>query len=68
MPLTQECPLKQQTYMNLHRPPPIRDIDTVVACRFSLSHAAPRRLGNRRADFESDLRHLLHGHSPEGPF
>ena len=42
------------------RPDLIRDIDTVVANYFSLSYAAPRWFGNRRADFESDLRHLLH--------
>jgi len=41
------------------RPDLIRDIDTVVANYFSLSYAAPRWFGNRRADFESDLRHLL---------
>jgi SAM-dependent methyltransferase len=50
------------------RPDLLRDIDTVVANYFSLSYAAPRWFGNRRADFESDLRHLLHEHSPDGLF
>ena len=50
------------------RPDLIRDIDTVVANCFSLSYAAPRWFGNRRADFEADLRHLLHEHSPDGLF
>ena len=50
------------------RPDLVRDIDTVVANYFSLSYAAPRWFGNRRADFEADLRHLLHEHSPDGLF
>jgi len=50
------------------RPGLIEDVDTVVAGCFSLSYAAPRWFGNRRADFESDLRHLLHECSPEGLF
>jgi ubiquinone/menaquinone biosynthesis C-methylase UbiE len=50
------------------RPDLIADIDTVVASYFSLSYAAPRWFGNRRADFESDLRHLLHEDSPDGLF
>jgi ubiquinone/menaquinone biosynthesis C-methylase UbiE len=50
------------------RPDLIRDIDTVVASYFSLSYAAPRWFGNRRAGFESDLRHLLHEYSPDGLF
>jgi hypothetical protein len=50
------------------RPDLIVDIDTVVASYFSLSYAAPRWFGDRRADFESDLRHLLHEHSPDGLF
>jgi SAM-dependent methyltransferase len=50
------------------RPDLIRDIDTVVANYFSLSYAAPRWFGNRRADFEADLRHLLHEYSPDGLF
>ncbi len=50
------------------RPDLIADIDTVVASYFSLSYAAPRWFGNRRADFEADLRHLLREHSPDGLF
>ena len=50
------------------RPDLIRDIDTVVANHFSLSYAAPRWFGNRRADFEADLRDLLREHSPDGLF
>jgi SAM-dependent methyltransferase len=50
------------------RPDLIRDTDTVVASCFSLSYAAPRWFENRRADFESDLRHVLREHSPDGLF
>jgi ubiquinone/menaquinone biosynthesis C-methylase UbiE len=50
------------------RPDLIADVDTVVAKYFSLSYAAPRWFGNRRAGFESDLRHLLRDHSPDGLF
>jgi ubiquinone/menaquinone biosynthesis C-methylase UbiE len=50
------------------RPDLISDIDTVVANVFSLSYAAPRWFGDRRADFESDLRRLLYEHSPDGLF
>ena len=50
------------------RPDLIADIDTVVASYFSLSYAAPRWFGNRRAGFESDLRHLLREYSPDGLF
>ena len=50
------------------RPDLVRDIDTVVANCFSLSYAAPRWFGDRRADFEADLRHLLLAHSPNGLF
>jgi SAM-dependent methyltransferase len=50
------------------RPDLIADIDTVVASYFSLSYAAPRWFGDRRADFESDLRHLLREYSPDGLF
>jgi ubiquinone/menaquinone biosynthesis C-methylase UbiE len=48
------------------RPDLVRDIDTVVANYFSLSYAAPRWFGDRRADFEADLRHLLLEYSPSG--
>ncbi len=50
------------------RPDLIRDIDTVVANYFSLSYSAPRWFGNRRADFEADLRHLLYEQSPDDLF
>jgi ubiquinone/menaquinone biosynthesis C-methylase UbiE len=50
------------------RPDLIRDIDTIVASYFSLSYAAPRWFGDRRADFEYDLRHLLREYSPDGLF
>jgi len=50
------------------RPDLVRDIDTVVANCFSLSYAAPRWFGDRRADFEADLRHLLLEYSPNGLF
>jgi ubiquinone/menaquinone biosynthesis C-methylase UbiE len=46
----------------------ISDIDTVVANVFSLSYAAPRWFGDRRAEFEADLRHLLHECSPDDLF
>src|ERR1700685_3125897 len=45
------------------RPDLIRDIDTAVANYFSMSYAAPRLFGDRRADYEADLRRLLHEHS-----
>jgi ubiquinone/menaquinone biosynthesis C-methylase UbiE len=50
------------------RPDVISDIDTVVAFCFSLSYAAPRLFGDRRAQFEADLRLLLLDHSPTGLF
>ena len=50
------------------RPDLIRDIDTVVANFFSLSYAAPRWFGSRRAEFEADLRRLLYEESPDGLF
>lgn len=50
------------------RPDLVRDVDAVVANYFSLSWAAPRLFGNRRADFEADLRDLLLKHSPDGLF
>jgi len=50
------------------RPDLIRDVDTVVANYFSMSYAAPRLFGDRRAEFEADLRHLLYEHSPTGHF
>ena len=50
------------------RPDLVRDIDTVVANYFSMSYAAPRLFGDRRAEFEADLRRLLREHSPTGLF
>ena len=50
------------------RPDLIRDIDTVVANYFSLSYAAARLFGDRRDEFESELRGLLREHSPLGLF
>jgi precorrin-6B methylase 2 len=50
------------------RPDLIRDVDTVVANYFSMSYAAPRLFGNRRDDYEADLRQLLHEHSSTGLF
>jgi SAM-dependent methyltransferase len=50
------------------RPDLIRDLDVVVANFFSLSYAAPRLFGDRRDEFESDLRQLLLEHSPTGLF
>lgn len=46
----------------------VKNIDTVVANYFSLSYAAPRWFGSRRADFESDLRRLLRERSADGLF
>jgi hypothetical protein len=50
------------------RPDLIKDLDAVVANYFSMSYAAPRLFGNRRADFEADLRRLLLERSPDGLF
>jgi SAM-dependent methyltransferase len=50
------------------RPDLVRNIDTVVANYFSMSYAAPRLFGNRRDEFEADLRRLLHDNSPSGLF
>ena len=50
------------------RPDIVRDTDSVVAGYFSMSWAAPRHFGDRRGRFESELRALLHAHSPEGLF
>ena len=50
------------------RPDLIRDVDTVVANYFSLSFSAPRLFGDRRTEFETDLRRLLLEYSPSGLF
>jgi SAM-dependent methyltransferase len=46
----------------------IRDEDSVVANVFSMSTSAPPLFGDRRTEFESDLRALLRLWSPEGRF
>jgi hypothetical protein len=46
----------------------VRDIDAVVANCFSMSYSAPRLFGERRVEFERDLRRLLSEHSPSGLF
>jgi len=45
-----------------------RTADDVVAGVFSLSSAAPHLFGDRRAEFEAELRRLLHRASPAGTF
>jgi SAM-dependent methyltransferase len=45
-----------------------RTIDDLVAARFSSSPSTPHLLGDRRADFESDLRDLLTHASASGLF
>jgi SAM-dependent methyltransferase len=46
----------------------VRDEDSVVANVFSMSTSAPPRFGPYRDEFESALRALLRGSSPEGVF
>lgn len=45
-----------------------RSTDDIVAWVFSLSHSAPHLFGDRLADFERDLRALLHDASPGNRF
>jgi SAM-dependent methyltransferase len=45
-----------------------RSQDDVVASVFSLSWAAPHLFGDRKAQFEADLRELLRRRSPDGRF
>lgn len=45
-----------------------RTIDDLIAARFSSSPSTPYLFGDRRADFESDLRDLLARASPSGLF
>ncbi|MEA5363095.1 class I SAM-dependent methyltransferase [Amycolatopsis sp., V23-08] len=45
-----------------------RDVDDVVAAIFSLSSSAPHLFGGRLAEFETELRELLHEASPDGTF
>jgi len=46
----------------------VRDVDDVVAWVYSLSGSAPHLFGDRLAEFEIDLRHLLHDVTPSGRF
>ncbi len=46
----------------------VRDVDDVVAWVYSLSGSAPHLFGDRLAEFEADLRHLLHDVAPSGLF
>jgi SAM-dependent methyltransferase len=50
------------------RPDIIRNIDEVLANYFSMSYAAPHLFGDRRAEFEADVRAELARHSPSGLF
>jgi hypothetical protein len=45
-----------------------RTIDDVVASVFSASSTAPHLFGDRRADYERDLREILAQASPSGRF
>ena len=44
------------------------DVDQVVALTLSTSATAPHHFGERLAEFEADLRALLHTASPSGSF
>jgi len=46
----------------------VRDVETVMANYFSMSYSAPRLFGDRRTEFETDLRRLLFKYSPSGLF
>jgi SAM-dependent methyltransferase len=50
------------------RPDIVRSIDDVLANFFSMSFAAPHLFGERRAEFESDIRAVLTQLSPSGLF
>jgi SAM-dependent methyltransferase len=50
------------------RPDIVRNIDEVLANYFSMSYAAPHLFGERRAEFEADVRAELARHSPSGLF
>jgi SAM-dependent methyltransferase len=50
------------------RPDVVQDIDAVVARYYSSSWAAPHLFGDKRTQFEADLRALLRTHSPAGLF
>ncbi|MEV6930137.1 class I SAM-dependent methyltransferase [Dactylosporangium sp. NPDC051485] len=58
-------------YQRLHVPSGAvvdRSPDDIVAWVFSRSDSAPHLFGERRDEFERDLRSLLHTESPEGVF
>ncbi|GAA4011313.1 class I SAM-dependent methyltransferase [Allokutzneria multivorans] len=46
----------------------VRELEDVVAAVFSLSSSTPHLFGQRRAEFESELRELLRGASTNGVF
>jgi hypothetical protein len=46
----------------------VRDIDGVVAGYYSTSWAAPHLFGDKRSQFEAELRALLRARSPEDLF
>jgi SAM-dependent methyltransferase len=50
------------------RPDIVRDIDGVVAGYYSTSWAAPHLFGDKRSQFEAELRALLRARSPEDLF
>jgi hypothetical protein len=52
------------------RPDVVRDVDSVVAGCWSMSWSAPHLFGDgdRRAEFEAEVRDLLHRHAPDGLF
>jgi len=50
------------------RPDLVRDLDSVVDGFFSMSWAAPHLFGDRRDEFEAELRALLLEHAPEARF
>jgi SAM-dependent methyltransferase len=50
------------------RPDIVRNIDEVLANYFSMSYAAPHLFGERRAEFEADVRAELMRHSRSGLF
>jgi hypothetical protein len=46
----------------------LRDTDSVVSGYFSFAWAAPHLFGERKDDFEAELRELLAARSPDGLF
>jgi SAM-dependent methyltransferase len=50
------------------RPDIVRTIDEVLANYFSMSYAAPHLFGDKRAEFEAEVRAELVQHSPSGLF